>query len=298
VPDAISSPQGKKTPQGILWIASYPKSGNTWTRLFLHNLFHLLEGSVGDHSINAINEFTTWDIAAKPFEDLLSKPIKSASRQEIARARPAVQADIASTTDGLAIVKTHNALVSDRGFAAINREVTSGAIYLVRNPLDVAVSLAAHLDVSIDEAIVRMATENLETAIDDNAIYEIYGSWSQHVASWTSSPHRTLYVLRYEDMLNEPFSAFGALAKHLLLKPTADQLMQAIQQSSFSVLQRQELGAGFREKPEVAERFFREGRKDQWREKLSRRQVRRVLSVHNRQMRRFGYVTADLAHLV
>jgi hypothetical protein len=62
-------------------------------------------------------------------------------------------------------------------------------------------------------------------------------------------------------------------------------------------LKEQEAKEGFREKPDKAERFFREGKSGQWREKLSRRQVRQIVSVHHKQMQRFGYLTDELRHL-
>ncbi len=61
---------------GILWLASYPKSGNTWTRNFLHNLLNILEGVDEDvQDINKMNELTFWEISAEPYEKLLGKPV-------------------------------------------------------------------------------------------------------------------------------------------------------------------------------------------------------------------------------
>lgn len=287
------------SPTGILWIASYPKSGNTWTRTFLHNLLKILEEDDGKpQDINGMNEFTTWEISARAYETHLGKPPKDCDRKEIAAVRPIVQKEIADNTDGLAMVKTHHALVLDRGVPTINFAVTSGAIYLVRNPLDVAISFSHHMDSTIDYSIERMAEDGMETQVTEKSIYEIYGSWSQHVESWTHKPHRTIYVMRYEDMLADTALMFGGLARHLLLKPTAVQLQTAIDRSSFETLRKQEDEAGFREKPDVAKRFFREGKSEQWREQLSRRQIRRIVQKHHVQMKRFGYLTDDLKHMV
>lgn len=286
-------------PTGILWIASYPKSGNTWTRTFLHNLLKILESDDGEvQDINAMNEFTTWEISARAYEKHLGKPPKDCDRKDIAALRPRVQEEIAENTDGLAMVKTHHALVMDRGTATINFAATSGAIYLVRNPLDVAISFSHHMSSDIDYAIDQMAEVDLETAVSDKSIYEVYGSWSQHVESWTRKPHRTVYVMRYEDMLADSVGAFGGLARHLLLRPKPDQLQEAVSRSAFDKLQKQESDSGFREKPEKAERFFREGKAGQWREQLNRRQIRRIVKTHHVQMARFGYLTDDLAHLI
>lgn len=286
-------------PTGILWIASYPKSGNTWTRTFLHNLLKILEAADDtSQDINAMNEFTTWEISAKAYEKHLGKPPMECDRKEIAALRPKVQEEIAENTDGLAMVKTHHALVMDRGTPTINFAVSSGAIYLVRNPLDVAISFSHHMSSDIDYAIDQMAEDDLETAVTERSIYEVYGSWSQHVESWTRKPHRTIYVMRYEDMVADSFGAFAGLARHLLLKPTKEQLLEAVDRSSFEKLQKQEAEHGFREKPEKAEKFFREGKAGQWREVLNRRQIRQIVKRHHVQMARFGYLTEDVAHLV
>ncbi len=286
-------------PTGILWIASYPKSGNTWTRTFLHNLLKILEEDDGTpQDINAMNEFTTWEISAKAYEKHLGKPPKDCDRKDIAALRPKVQQEIADNTDGLALVKTHHALVLDRGTPTINFAVTSGAIYLVRNPFDVAISFSHHMSSTIDYSIDLMGEDDTETGVTEKSIYEIYGSWSQHVESWTRRPHRTIYVMRYEDMIADPAKMFGGLARHLLLKPTPEQLQTAIDRSSFDTLRKQEDESGFREKPDNAERFFREGKAGQWREVLTRRQVRRIVKRHHVQMARFGYLTDDLKYIV
>jgi hypothetical protein len=289
----------KPVASGILWLASYPKSGNTWTRNFLHNLLNMIElGADAPHDINAMNELTFWEISAGAYERHLGKPPKDCTREEIAAVRPKVQKDISEKTSGIAMVKTHHALVMDRGVRTINVDVTTGAVYIVRNPLDVAISFAHHMNDTIDAAIEEMATPDLETSVNDRSVYEVYGSWSQHVESWTRKSHRTIYVMRYEDMLTDPLGSFGGLARHLLLKPTEEQLRIAVERSSFDALQKQEAEKGFQEKPEKAERFFREGRAGQWRDILSRRQVRRIVHVHHIQMARFGYLTDDLKQLV
>jgi Sulfotransferase domain len=168
--------------------------------------------------------------------------------------------------------------------------VTSGAIYIVRNPLDVVISYAHHLGKSVDFSIDFMNLKNAETSGSEKHVYEIYGSWSQHVLSWTRKPHPAIYVMRYEDMLAAPKKTFGALARHLLFKPTDEQLADAIGRSSFEKLREQEEKDGFRERPDKAERFFREGRAGQWKDVLTPAQAQRIVDAHHDQMQRFGYL--------
>lgn len=277
--------------KGIVWIASYPKSGNTWTRAFLHNLIKIISGEGGsEQKINEMNEYSTWDISVEIYKELLNQDPREVDRAEIARTRPRVQERIAEHTDGLSFVKTHNALMMDRGFPTINSAVTSGAIYIVRNPLDVAISYAHHMGRTIDHAIDFMARQGLETRVTEKSVYEVYGSWSEHVHSWTRRPNRAVYLMRYEDMIADPKATFGKLARHLLMVPTDAQLMEAIDLSSFERLKKQEAEEGFKERPKVSKQFFREGKTGQWRTVLTQSQVQRVIATHHVQMRRFGYL--------
>jgi hypothetical protein len=178
----------------------------------------------------------------------------------------------------------------DRGYSTINFDVTAGAIYVVRNPLDVVISYAHHAGTSIDNAIEILASTDAESDGTADSVYEVIGSWSQHVWSWTRNPNRALQIARYEDMLADPKKAFLSLAEHLQLTLSRRQLTTAIERSSFARLQAQEREKGFRERPSIAtHNFFREGRAGQWREILTPAQINRIVHDHREQMERFGY---------
>src|SRR6266568_106224 len=101
---------------GIVWIASFPKSGNTWARTFLHNLARIQSGEEGEQDINAMHRFSTWDLSKKYYAEVLGFTPRNDQRAEIAAARPKVHELIADRVDGGAtFIKTHNALVIDRG---------------------------------------------------------------------------------------------------------------------------------------------------------------------------------------
>jgi hypothetical protein len=274
---------------GVIWLASYPKSGNTWIRMFLSNLGAAMAGEHAGVELNAISRFSASADFLVHFADVLGFTPTARHRSEIAAARHTVQQRIADAYEGLIFAKTHNALLSDRGHPVINFAVTAGAVYIVRNPLDVAISLAHHMGESIDNAIEVMATDDFETPLNDDLVHEIWSSWSRHVASWTRKPHPAIHVMRYEDMLADPHAAFGALVRHLRLAPTPGQFASAVAGSSFDKLRAEEESEGFAERPQQAERFFREGRSGQWRDVLTPQQVERIASVHGEQMARFGY---------
>ncbi len=293
-PTIEREPEDPPYQAGIVWIASYPKSGNTWARAFLHNLVRLRNGEGGEQDINEMARFSTWDLDKKRYAEFLGfEPDNATHRSEIAATRHAVHQQIADTAGAVVFIKTHNSLVMDRGHSTVNFAATAGAVYIVRNPLDVAISYAHHAGSGIDQAIERLSLTDAETGGNTDAVYEVIGSWSQHVWSWTRNAHRALHVMRYEDMLADPKKEFAALAQHLLLNPSRRHLAKAIEHSSFARLQAQETEKGFRERPpNASQNFFREGRAGQWREALTPQQVDRIVRDHGEQMQRFGYLPA------
>jgi hypothetical protein len=250
----------------------------------------ILAGESNALDVNAIGRFSAGENFTALYEVQLGYKPTGEHHKEIAAVRHDVQKWIADEYDGLVFVKTHNGLVMDHGRSIINFAVTSGAIYIVRNPLDVAISLSHHLGKNIDEAIAAMATWDATTPVNDERVYEIWGSWSQNVESWTRKPHHAIYVMRYEDMLSDSQKIFGGLARHLLLDATPSQIDLAIERSSFAKLRDQEEKTGFGEKSDKAARFFREGRSGQWKENLTPTQVDRIVKDHREQMARFGYL--------
>src|SRR5258708_25611281 len=221
---------------GIVWLASYPKSGNTWARAFLHNLVRTISGRSRPQEINALGQYRAGLSAKDLFANVLGFEPTAEHRKTLAAVRHEVQRGAAVQVEGLLFGKTHQALAVDRGFTTINFEVTAGAIYILRNPLDVAISYSHHLGCTIDEAIETMETNDVEMAVTDKQVHELCGSWSQNVLSWTRKPHPAIYVMRYEDMLSNPDATFGALARHLLLAPSRDELAESITHSSLAEL--------------------------------------------------------------
>jgi sulfotransferase family protein len=171
----------------------------------------------------------------------------------------------------------------------ITMEYTAGAIYVIRNPLDVAISYADHYGLALDAAIVAMATPGLQSENEEIHCYERYGSWSEHVMSWTHRPTPGLHIVRYEDMLTSPHKTFAGITAFLGLKVPRDRLDKALKLSSFKVLREQEKRHGFIERTANSQRFFREGKAGQWRKTLTAPQIEALTAVHREQMARFGY---------
>ena len=274
----------------IIWLASYPKSGNTWLRAFLHNL---LRNPQEGYDINNLDHFTVGESSYGWYKMIDDRPLEAYSTAEVAAMRPKVHRHFTTLSPDSVFAKTHCAVMEDHGFPTVTFEATAGAIYVVRNPLDVTISYAHHLGATVDEVIQFMARSRTMSPATNNHVHEVLGSWSEHVETWTAKPNRALHVVRYEDMLAKPNSAFAGITRFLGLKPPRERLERAIQRSSFRVLQEQERRYGFKERGDKAERFFREGTAGQWRKALTAEQVERVVAAHGEQMRRFGYLPKE-----
>ena len=259
-------------------------------RGFLHNLFSNQARPVDVNRLQG--RIFQSDGALMWFQMLDKRPFTEWTTDDVARMRPRVAELIAKCNEGSVFCKTHNALMTFRGHPTINLEVTSGAIYIVRNPLDVALSFADFMAFDVDQAIDFIATDLLQTPLDPdfNNIHQLMGNWSQHVESWTGKPNPRLHVVRYEDMIEDPSGAFGGAARFLGLKPTRQRLLQAIRNSSFKAMRSQEDRRGFVERSPNQEKFFRRGTAGGWKEELTEEQVERVCSTHRVQMERFGYL--------
>ena len=275
---------------GIVWLASYPKSGNTWVRAFLHNLIFKIEEG---YDINKINLLSVGDSAREWYEEFLSKTCQDWGMGETAAARPRVHSKIASLTDGLIFVKTHNALVTHAGSPMITPALTAGAIYIIRNPLDIVVSMSHYFHMDLDSAITTINRSFEPRPSNEKVVYQMWGSWSENVATWTRKLDSSLFVLRYEDLLEDPMIPFRALVEFLYLCPTRRQLERAVENSGFKNLQAQEQEHGFVEMPSPGQ-FFRKGVSGQWRELLNKSQIQAVVDAHYEQMSRFGYVPEHL----
>ena len=276
---------------GIIWLASYPKSGNTWVRAFLANY---LQNRPEPVPINELVEFTIGDGYVIHYERLTGRPAEEISQQEFAQLRPRVHEHFATSKGQTVFVKTHNLVGEAEGTALITPSATVGAIYILRNPLDVAVSYAHHFRVSLDEAVEILCAPDKVLPGTARALPHYLGSWSQHVLSWCRAPGLEPLVLRYEDLLTRPEQAFGAVARFLKLPDEPARLAKAVRFSAFDELSGQERAGAFRELPKGATTaFFRAGQAEAWREALSPAQVERMAEANGAVIdRQFGYLEA------
>ncbi len=272
---------------GILWLASYPKSGNTWVRVFLENLFRNADEPV---SINDLNVVAFGDSQRHLYQALAARPIDELSDLEIQELRPVLQRSLADRPD-TSIVKTHNRIGFVNDIPLIDLDCTMGAIYVVRNVFDVAVSFAAHYNGDMDDVVDGLCRETMHTPTTQAAIVQYLGPWGAHYQSWTRGvPGFEPLVLRYEDLRGRPFKEFSRVVKFLNLPSTPDRIKKAIRFSSFAEMSRQEKQGGFRERVRADQTFFREGRVGGWRRHLSDAHVARLIEAHGEVLRELRYI--------
>lgn len=270
--------------KGVVWLASYPKSGNTWFRIVLSNVLH---DSADPVSINRINKGTSASSRelinrALGFDSLLL------TQAELDKLKPAIYTWYAQHTNKIRYFKTHSAYID-------SATGCRGAIYFIRNPLDVAISFAHHCHFSIDYAIKIMADPQYATIPtqygNSHYVRERYLSWSRHVQSWTLQNTMDIVVLRYEDMTYDPLNTFKKAFDFIQTPVLESVLIEAIEQSRFDKLQQQEQQFGFVEKSvRQKSNFFRKGKVGDWETTLSNRQIQRVIRTHAEIMHQYGYL--------
>jgi hypothetical protein len=272
----------------IVWLASYPKSGNTWLRAFLANY---LANAAAPVDINAFAQYSLADNALRPYRELSGRDKPSDS--DINRLRPRVHAGYAAAGPGVVLVKTHNAIARLDGVPTITPELTSGALYVIRHPCDVAISFADHYGISIDAAIRTLNSDTAATMPGDKVTFQFLSSWSQHVTGWTQAKGLRVHLLRYEDMSAKATETFASVVRFLKLPEDSERLARAIRFSAFDVLREQEAQHGYSEGSRKAERFFREGKSGNWRTLLSAAQQNEIITRHRAVMAMHGYVDAS-----
>ena len=258
--------------QRIIWLASFPKSGNTWTRSFLAHCF-MPPGEAPD--INNLRRFTTADVRQDFFDKAAGRAFVATDFEDWLKMRQKALRLIALSKPGHHFVKTHCRIDRIGGLDLIPPAVTAAAIYIMRNPFDLALSYSRHLGLPLDETITNMAFDGAMNMTPAN-LFEVIGRWDIHVESWTTAPGLPRHVMRYEDMLADTERAFRGLLGFLGAKVTDGRMRRAIRATSFDALRKQEEQKGFIERPPQMERFFARGEAGAWREELTPAQIGRI----------------------
>ncbi|MFA6123577.1 MAG: sulfotransferase domain-containing protein [Sphingomonas sp.] len=276
----------------LYWVASYPKSGNTWMRAALTSLrrggasvdINRLDGDLIASSRTVFDRYA--GVAASDLTDA-----------EVQRLRPAVFRDLARAQRTPLLCKAHEAYVRAGDEPLFPADATLGAVYIVRDPRDVAVSIAHHRQWPLARAVDFLCTPGVDMAASrdrmNRQLCQPLGSWSQHVESWIAPDGAAgafpVRVVRYEAMHDDLSAILEDIAPTLGLNADTAHLAGAVAASRFEQLQRQEIAKGFTERPATMQMFFRTGGVGGWRHTLSPAQAAKIEACHAQWMERLGY---------
>lgn len=281
----------------IIWLASYPKSGNTWLRIFLNNLLSEQEEPV---DINALHETGSISSARGVFDEMMGIDSADLTQAEIDYYLPFVHTMRSEQLTEKQFIKTHDAFTKNKeGKWIIPLEATYKVVYLIRNPLDVCVSFAHHAGhTDFDKTIKSMSSSKTTLAKSkkrqNNQLPQHMGSWSDHVNSWTKNvSNENLLVVRYEDMKQLPQKTFAKIVRFVSLDYTKTQIADALEKSKMDKLQQMEVEKGFGEKMQKSKRFFRKGIIGSWRDDLILEQSQKIINDHSEAMCKYGYLGAN-----
>lgn len=274
---------------GFFWLVSYPKSGNTWLRMFLNSL---AAGATAP-DINALG-IRGHAASRTEFDRILDIESADLTDDEIASARPRFYEIEAQQAEAPLLRKVHDAWqVTPSGGPLFPPELTLGALYIVRDPRDVALSFAYHMSQPVDKAIARMSNPlavmwNPSRTLSPQLPQHL-STWGGHVESWLDAPIQRL-LLKYEDMLSEPVTTFSAAARFLGFDATPASVEAAVDAVCFERLRAAEDRDGFNERQPAQDRFFRRGVAGGWKDSLTAAQIARIEADHGAMMSQLGYL--------
>ena len=282
----------------IIWLASYPKSGNTWIRSFISALYYNIEGKNDFSNLKEIKQFPTRSIFKKFTEN--TQDVKEVYKNWIN-----VQ-NFLNLDKKIKFLKTHhvNCVIDDYKFTDDNNSI--GAIHIVRDPRNVLLSIKNHYSLQDYEKakdfIFRekhwLGFERTEKdKFEDNTIPTLISSWNVHYKTWKNKTNNYLLV-KYEDLHKDPKKEFFRVSDYLAKITNAsfdkNKIYKAIETTSFPHMQKLESEGFFKEnarsKGDTKVRFFNMGAKTNWREYLNDEIVEQINTKFKNEMLELGYL--------
>ena len=281
----------------IIWIVSYPRSGNTWVRSLISTyLFSEKENTVFENikkiinfpnikhfkEIFEINEFSK--------EELNNKKKKDKKKFEISKYWIAAQNKI-NLNKKITFLKTHNFGGSLEGNDFTNSENTLGVIYLVRDPRSVAVSNAHHNNISLDQSVNDLLDEKI-FATNEGNLLEFRSSWRVNYLSWKNRQYPKI-IIRYEDLHKDTFQSYKKILNFINTFQKIDindlKIKDTIDTCKFENLSNLEDSIGFSERLKN-NKFFRKGSVDEWKTELNKNQIKKIENAFSDEMKDLKYL--------
>lgn len=258
---------------GIIWLSEYPGSGIDSVRSFLHQL--LLGRS--DRAYMTLSDQMFFDASDFSwYKSYLPQAMDKTPAAYLAKLRLKVQEDMERRQENPVFVTTRSCVGASHGSDYHHPKLSAGAICVVRNPLDLVATVSKEQSLSPDVVLQNLANLNAQRAVTAEQMPEYYGSWSNHVVSWTDRKDKFLITLKLEDLVLRPQAEYRRLLTFLKVKPDRARFLKAVERGTPSL-------------PASEPSSSMEG-VPQWRSVLSDDQVVRVIAAHRNQMRRFNYI--------
>ena len=288
----------------IIWVASYPKSGNTWLRSILSSLFYSKDGKFNFELLNNIKHFDNpenylfvKDINIDDY-DSLSK-IKVISKYRI-QAQEKLK-----IKKKFIFFKTHSANASLNHNQYTNENNSLGLIYIVRDPRDIIISYSKYQNISINRAIEKITNKAIiefsgfkdndqPSSLITNKLPYIMSSWDINFKSWERLDVPKLFI-RYEDLLDNPLSILNEIIVFfqnnlkIEISKLDKKINNIINTTNFQFLKSQEQKYGFGESTTHSD-FFRKGAKNQWEAELTTKQIKTIENSFNPLMKKLKYI--------
>ncbi len=268
----------------IIWLASYPKSGNTYLRLLLTNYFYGNEGLNQFELIKKIPKFEKTDT----FERALGKKINTENFEYIKNSLLVQDKLCKNLSIQDLVFKTHHFYGSLDGYKFTSSKYTKFFIYIVRDPREVLVSYAFHSGMSIDDCFKVFVDKN----ISHKKKFETIIRWDYHYKSWKSFKEVSSIFVKYEDLISNTEKVFFEILKKLseISEFSIDSLKikKAIKDNEFNSLKKLEKKIKFHEASN--NNFFRSGKKDSWKKILSTKQTKAIEKEFEKEMKELEYL--------
>jgi len=276
----------------IIWIASYPKSGNTWVRSLLSAYLYSNDGIFNFDLLKKINQFPSKQYFKKFLKDF--KDIKKVSNYWIA-----AQDRINLFNDRPIFLKTHSALCTLENNPFTNKNNTKAVIYVVRDPRNLITSLSHHYSMNMEKAYIFIINKQQMTMVsewgkDDFGIASVLGNWSTHYKSWKNIKFAPTLVVKYEDLLNNTNNTFKSILNFLSrlmdIKIDEKKIINTVNSCSFEKLVEKEKNEGFDEAVSSKKKFFYLGKKNNWQNLLNPEMEQKTREAFQKEMKELGYI--------
>tara|TARA_B110000977_G_scaffold45636_1_gene62030 strand:+ start:298 stop:1149 length:852 start_codon:yes stop_codon:yes gene_type:complete len=280
----------------IIWIASYPKSGNTWLRSLISSYFFTDDGFFDFKLLKNIPSYPSPPFFEK-YPDKFDKPEATAKYWINEQER------INKNNNKLIFLKTHNALCKINGCSFTDTKNSLGAVHIIRDPRNVISSISNHYQIDLDEALKFMKTPNKAIFVKKDQRYLGFNalfSWSLNNKSWSECQKFPILTIKYEDLEKETFETFKKVIEFIKkvskLKEDFNQKKaeMAIENCNFEKLQKLEKEKGFYEaisKKNSSEKikFFNLGNKNNYKDLLNKNLIDEMNLFYKDELKKYDY---------